>query len=212
MANPIRDRAVQGLQPGDTFCFTRRFSQKETRDFGDLTQDYNPVHYDVRWSTTKGFKGLICHGLLVGGMICEFGGQVGWLATGMTFKFLYPVYFEDIIQCRVTLTSVQESGRAEAEAVFTNQDGRQVVLATLTGRLPREGEKALLNQMVSEGDPFNGASHKTGYGINQESGSNEKYHIPGKECYPEPVGNDQKICQGGAGPYRGKQGKGIENT
>jgi len=168
MANPLRERAVQGLQPGDTFCFTRQFSQKETRDFGDLTRDYNPVHYDDRWTRTKGFNGLICHGLLVGGMICEFGGQVGWLATGMTFKFLYPVYFKDTIQCRVTLTSVRESGRAEAEAVFTNQNGRQVVLATLTGRLPVKGEKPLLDQMVSEGDPFNDLSNKTDYSINQE--------------------------------------------
>lgn len=32
---------------------------------------------------------MICHGLLVGGMICEFGGQVGWLASGMDFKVLF---------------------------------------------------------------------------------------------------------------------------
>jgi 3-hydroxybutyryl-CoA dehydratase len=174
MANPVRSRAVKGLLPGDTFCFSRRFSQKETSEFGDLTRDYNPVHYDTRWTRIKGFKNLICHGLLVGGMICEFGGQVGWLATGMTFKFLYPVYFGDTIQCKVTLTRIQENGRAEASAQFTNQSGRKVALATLTGRLPNKEEKALLQQMVSEGDPANRISDKTDYLINQDpDGSQE---------------------------------------
>lgn len=174
MANPVRAHAVKGLQPGDTFCFSRRFSQEETSVFGDLTRDYNPVHYDTRWTRAKGFDGLICHGLLVGGMVCEFGGQVGWLATGMRFRFLYPVYFGDTIQCKVTLTRIQENGRAEASAEFTNQSGRQVALATLTGRLPIEQEKALLQQMVSEGDPANRISDKTEYRINQDPAVSSK--------------------------------------
>ncbi len=57
---------------------TREHSLNEkTEYFGDITRDYNPVHYDFRWVEAKGFKGLICHGLIVGSMICEFGGQVG---------------------------------------------------------------------------------------------------------------------------------------
>jgi 3-hydroxybutyryl-CoA dehydratase len=168
MGNPVREHAVKGLQQGDTFCFSRQFSQQDTQDFGDLTRDYNPVHYDPRWTRIKGFNGLICHGLLVGGMLCEFGGQVGWLATGMRFKFLYPVYFGDTIHCRVTLTRIQTNGRAEASAEFTNQSGRQVALATLSGRLPLEAEKALLKQMVAEGDPANKLSKQSSYRINQD--------------------------------------------
>ncbi|MCF8091382.1 MAG: MaoC family dehydratase N-terminal domain-containing protein [Desulfotignum sp.] len=165
MGNPVREHVVKGLQPGDTFCFTRRFSQEETRAFGDLTRDYNPVHYDRRWTRAKGFNDLICHGLLVGGMICEFGGQVGWLATGMNFKFLGPVYFGDTIQCQVTLTQIEKNGRAGAKAVFTNQAGRRVALATMTGRLPLDDEKNLLDRMISEGDPTNKLSTHSDYRI-----------------------------------------------
>lgn len=161
MANPFRVNAAQGLKQGDTFILHRKFSKEETWAFGDLTQDYNPVHYDTVWTQNKGFTGLICHGLLVGGMICEFGGQVGWLATGMNFKFLRPVYFEDEIQCRVTLTSLADNGRAEAEAEFVNQEGTLVCLANLTGRLPVDNEKELLARMVEKGDPTNKLSHKT---------------------------------------------------
>ncbi len=167
MGNPLRERMVNGLQPGDTFCFSRRFSQEETEAFGDLTRDYNPVHYDSRWTRSKGFNDLICHGLLVGGMICEFGGQVGWLATGMNFRFLRPVYFGETIQCKITLTRLAANGRAEARAEFTNPAGRQVALAEMTGRLPLENDKALLHQMVQEGDSFNKLTDRSEYRINE---------------------------------------------
>ncbi len=143
----LRKKAVQGLTPGQTFVIKRTFTKEETEAFGELTRDYNPVHYDRRWTDEKGFDDLICHGLLVGGMICEFGGQVGWLATSMNFKFIRPVYFNDTIECRIMLTALDETGKAEAEAAFFNQDNTQVAWVFLKGYLPREGEKALLNLM-----------------------------------------------------------------
>ena len=155
MSSNFRGMAAAGLRVGDSFTITRSFTRKETAAFGDLTRDYNPVHYDTRWTQAKGFDGLICHGLLIGGMICEFGGQVGWLATGMDFKFIKPVYFNDTIECRITLTVLEESGRAEAEAVFCNQHGIQVALASLNGRLPVRHEQDILKKMMAEGDPTN---------------------------------------------------------
>ncbi len=161
MTRPLRLGAIDGLQAGDSFSFRRTFTQADTVAFGDLTRDYNPVHYDPRWSALKGYGGLICHGLLVGSMICEFGGQVGWLATGMNFKFIKPVYFNDSVQCTVTITRVEKSGRAEAEAFFTNQHGEQVGYAHLKGYLPQAPERRLLQQMFEEGDPTNRLNNET---------------------------------------------------
>ncbi len=155
MTNLMRQQAIDGLKQGDIFVYKRTFTKEETLEFGDITRDYNPVHYDERWTREKGFKGLICHGLLVGSMICEFGGQVGWLAASMNFKFIQPVYFQDTIQCRVTITKIGQEGRAEAEAVFTNQEGHQVGKAHMTGRLPMENGKQVLSAMIAEGDPTN---------------------------------------------------------
>ncbi len=140
----VRRRAVEGLEAGDSFTLTRTFTEQETRTFGDLTRDFNPVHYDHDWSEAKGFDGLICHGLLVGAMICEVGGQLGWLATGMNFRFRKPVYFGDTVTCTFTLTRVETSGRAEAEAVFVNQRGLEVGAAHLSGRVPVGAERGLL--------------------------------------------------------------------
>lgn len=155
MANPIRKSAVKGLMEGDSFSCKRVFTREDTVLFGDMTRDYNPVHYDARWAGSKGFRSEICHGLLVGSMICEFGGQVGWLATGMNFKFIKPVYFDDTVHCAITITKLEENGRAEAEAIFNNQNGEQVCYAHLTGRLPLSYERELLKQMLREGDPTN---------------------------------------------------------
>ena len=150
MPNPIRQRAIEGLKAGDSITHSRTFTQQETERFGELTRDYNPVHYDLRWSQTKGFDGLICHGLLVGSMICDFGGQVGWLATGMNFKFIRPVYPGQTITCTVTIGAIESSGRAEARAELTNEDGETVCYAALTGRLPLASERELLKEIAGQ--------------------------------------------------------------
>ncbi len=162
--NDWRQRAIRGLRAGDTFSFSRTFTREETLAFGDLTRDYNPVHYDERFAAAKGFDGLICHGLLVGGMICELGGQVGWLASGMTFRFVKPVYFGDTITCTFTLLEVDERGRAKAQATFVNQRGETVQEATLAGILPWRDDRVVLATMVAEGDPTNARGHENASG------------------------------------------------
>lgn len=154
-SSAMRRRAMEGLKPGDSFTFSRTFSREETAAFGDLTRDYNPVHYDRRFAEVKGYPDLICHGLLVGAMICQMGGQVAWLAASMTFRFLKPVYFGETITCTVTITSIDDQGRAEAEAVYVNQDGVKVAEGGLTGRVPLKPEQEVLEQMVAEGDLTN---------------------------------------------------------
>jgi acyl dehydratase len=153
----IRQRAIEGLRPGDTFTVRRTFTEELTASFGALSRDYNPVHYDPRFAGAKGFGGRICHGLLVGSLLTEVGGQIGWLATGMEFRFLKPVFFGDTITCRFTLLEVGERGRAKGTAVFSNQHGTTVIEAAISGRLPGEAERAILAAMVAEGDPTNGA-------------------------------------------------------
>lgn len=150
MLHPIRKRTIEGLQIGDVFTFSRTFTQNDTAQFGELTRDYNPVHDDMRWAEGKGFGGLICHGLLVGSMICEIGGQIGWLASGMTFKFIRPVFFGETVTCTATIEHMEENGRAKAEAVFINDKGDQVCHAVLTGRLPLEHERELLRTIAKE--------------------------------------------------------------
>jgi acyl dehydratase len=150
-----RRKAAEGISAGDRFSFSRAFSREELAAFGELTRDYNPVHYDDAFARLKGFAGPICHGLLAGSMICEIGGQLGWLATGMEFAFKKPVHPGDVITCELTVEDVDASGFAHALARLTNQDGVEVVAAALEGYLPDPAARERLNQMMANGDPTN---------------------------------------------------------
>jgi acyl dehydratase len=151
----MREKAAQGLKAGDVFTVTRTFSQEETEAFGHLTRDYNPVHYDQDFARTKGLPQLILHGLLTAGMVCEVGGQLAWLATGMDFRFQRPVFFGDTVTCTVSITSVDARGWARAEAVYTNQRGEVVVSARMEGQVPQGESQEALGRRLEQGDPYN---------------------------------------------------------
>jgi 3-hydroxybutyryl-CoA dehydratase len=141
----IREKTIEGLRLGDSFTVSRTFTEPDTMAFGELSRDYNPVHYDDRFASTKDFRGRICHGLLVASLLTEIGGQIGWLASGMNFRFRRPVYFGDTIECCFRITEIDERDRAKAEAVFKNQKDEVVIEAYVTG----------MEAMVAEGDPSN---------------------------------------------------------
>jgi 3-hydroxybutyryl-CoA dehydratase len=151
----IRKKTIQGLRAGDTFSVSRRFSEKDMTAFANITRDYNPVHFDSRFSGAKNFKARICHGLLVGSILTEIGGQIGWLASVMNFRFKQPVYFDETITCRLTITDIDERRRARAEAVYFSSEGNIVLEAELEGILPDKAERRILGAMLAEGDPTN---------------------------------------------------------
>jgi 3-hydroxybutyryl-CoA dehydratase len=155
MTTPIRVKASQGLQVGDCFEVRRTFSQSDVQAFARMSRDYNPVHFESRWTALKRFTGPVCHGLLVGGLLTEIGGQIGWLASGMGFRFRRPVYPGDTVTCRMTIVALSRGCNARAEAVFLNQDGETVAEATLDGLIPGPKERQLLADMMAEGDPTN---------------------------------------------------------
>jgi 3-hydroxybutyryl-CoA dehydratase len=151
----IRRKAIAGLQPGDVFHVSRTFTEQDVLAFAGISRDYNPVHFDQRFTEVKNFRGLICHGLLVASMLTEVGGQIGWLASGMNFRFRRPVYIGDTVECRFTVTEVDERNRAKGEVVFTNQHGEVVIEASVAGIVPGDAEARVMELMLAEGDPTN---------------------------------------------------------
>lgn len=151
----IRQKTIAGLKAGDSFTITRTFTEADMIAFAGITRDYNPVHFDDRFSAVKNFKGRICHGLLVAGMLTEIGGQTGWLASVMNFRFKKPVYFGDTVTCKLTITEIDVKNRARAFAKYHNEAGVVVLEADLEGIVPATAEQEVLAAMVREGDPTN---------------------------------------------------------
>lgn len=140
----IREKTIKGLQVGDTFSVSRTFTVEDVLSFAQISKDYNPVHFEERFALAKNFRGKICHGLLVGSMISEIGGEIGWLATEMTFLFRQPVYIGETIICSLTIQTIKENGWADAKAIFKNQQQKVVLEATLKGFLPGIKEKEIM--------------------------------------------------------------------
>jgi len=151
----MRMKAIEGISVGDTFTTSRTFTEQQVMDFAKITRDYNPVHFDERFAKAMKFNRKICHGLLVASMVTEIGGQLGWLATEMDFKFQKAVYFGDTIKINLTVIDIDENGLATSEVVFTNQDGATVLEAVIKGFAPGKPGKQVMRAMIAEGDPTN---------------------------------------------------------
>ncbi len=154
----FRQRAANGLQVGDSFTVSRRFSEEDIQVFAKISRDYNPVHFDARYAQARNFKSPISHGLLTASLLTEIGGQIGWLASGMDLRFKKPVYAGDTITCQWVIKEMDDQGRATAAITMTNDEGALVLEAEVRGVSPGMKERSILAQMLSEGDPTNGAT------------------------------------------------------
>ena len=154
----FRQRAADGLQVGDSFRTSRAFTDDDIIRFAKISRDYNPVHFDARFAKARNLPAPICHGLLTASLVTEIGGQIGWLASGMNFRFKGPVYVGETIACSWVITAIDQNGRAKASVTITNEKGATVMEAEVSGIVPGVGERKVLSQMLSEGDPTNGLS------------------------------------------------------
>ncbi|WP_095083495.1 MaoC family dehydratase [Pseudomonas sp. Irchel s3h17] len=155
----FRQRAAEGLQTGDSFTLSRCFSEDDIQRFAQISRDYNPVHFDAHFAEARHFRAPVSHGLLTASLVTEIGGQIGWLASAMTFNFKRPVYPGDTVTCHWVIVSTDEKGRATAAITLTNEDGIIVLEGETRGILPGAKEQELLVQMLAQGDPTNGVTH-----------------------------------------------------
>ena len=152
----LRERAAEGLEVGDSFRTTRSFTDDDVASFAKISRDYNPIHFDARFAKAWNFSAPICHGLLAASLVTEIGGQIGWLASAMNFRFKGPVYVGETITCNWVITAMDQKGRAKASVMITKDDGVTVIEAEIGGIVPGLEERKVLSQMLSEGDPTNG--------------------------------------------------------
>jgi len=133
-----------GLSAGTTTHLVRTFTEEDIEAFARITGDRNPYHFNEAFVVQTRFGKPIAHGLLVASMITEIGGEFAWLATSMTFRFVAPVYVGDTITLEMNVLSVSEKNFAQAQATWTNQDGKVVITGDLAGYPPTQEQRKLL--------------------------------------------------------------------
>lgn len=131
-------RSIDEFEVGMQREFTHVFTQQETEKMGDLIGDHNLFHYDGEFIQKTRFKKPIVHGMLIGGMICHFGGDIfpgpGYLAESMEFKFLKPVYFNEEIKAIGHVTAVdRKTKRVTFKMECYNRTGEKVMEGVVVG-------------------------------------------------------------------------------
>ncbi len=131
-------RTIEEFKVGMQREFSHTFTQKETENMAELIGDHNPFHFDGEFVRNTRFKEPIVHGMLVGGMICHFGGDIfpgpGYLAESIVYKFLKPVYFGQTIKAIGKVSKVKrKQKRITFEMECFNEKGEKVVEGKVVG-------------------------------------------------------------------------------
>lgn len=120
------------IKIGDTASLSKTITEKEVQLFGELTGDFNPVHFDEEFAKTTQFKRRIAHGMLGASLISailanQLPGR-GTVYLSQTLKFTAPVYLGDTVTVSVTVTNIKEGKPiVTLETVCINQTGETVI-------------------------------------------------------------------------------------
>jgi len=120
---------------GDTYQFTKTFSESDVYLYAGIIGDFFPAHTNEEYCRRMPYKTRIVHGCLTFGLASTVSGIAGVksghdiLAWGYDqLRFKKPVYFGDTITATYTFREVDEARRrTTADCVMTNQHGEVVL-------------------------------------------------------------------------------------
>jgi 3-hydroxybutyryl-CoA dehydratase len=120
------------IHVGDTAEVSQTITDTNVRAFADLTGDHNPVHLDDSYASKTRFGRRVVHGMLTASLISsvlanKLPGE-GTVYLSQSLKFVAPVYLEDTVTARVTVTAIRDDKPiATLETVCLNQRGETLV-------------------------------------------------------------------------------------
>ncbi len=120
------------IKLGDTAEVSHTFTEQDIQTFGDLSGDYNPLHFDEEWSKQTMFGGRIAHGILTAALVSNVIGMklpgTGTIYLSQQMRFMRPVRINDTITAKVEVVAKDdEKERITLRTECTNQDGKTVL-------------------------------------------------------------------------------------
>jgi 3-hydroxybutyryl-CoA dehydratase len=101
---------IEDLKPGMSASYERKVSADDIQKFGEVSGDFNPVHFDDEYAKSTIFRGRIAHGLLTAGYISTVLGTklpgAGAIFMSATIRFKAPVRIGDIVTAICTVREV----------------------------------------------------------------------------------------------------------
>lgn len=120
------------IKMGQTAEVTHTVTAEDIQIFGDLSGDYNPLHFDEDWAKTTMFGSRIAHGILSAAFISTAIGMhlpgPGTIYMSQSMRFLGPVRIGDTITAHVEVIKLNdEKERVTLKTTCTNQAGSIVL-------------------------------------------------------------------------------------
>ena len=115
MTSPNAPIALENLDEGMTASLEQTVSGEDVARFGEVTGDFNPLHFDAGFAATTVFRAPIAHGILSAGYISAVIGTrlpgPGTIYLSQQLKFRAPVRIGDTVTARVTVAAVDRARR-----------------------------------------------------------------------------------------------------
>jgi 3-hydroxybutyryl-CoA dehydratase len=101
-------------------------SKSEMLEFARISGDYNPIHLDLEYSISQGFRGCIVYGALVisrvSGIIASKFPGPGTVIGSVDWKFIAPIYVNQVLTVKMKL-NYSESRKKLLDLEILNELG-----------------------------------------------------------------------------------------
>lgn len=109
--------------------------------FGEIANDFNPVHFDDKFARGRGFAGAIAHGAVTASLLFEMMSRwlPDWPLAGddIEMTFIAPVLVNDEVAAMGIVESIG-SGSAACDVWCQTAGGKKVISGRAHVTLPRE--------------------------------------------------------------------------
>jgi 3-hydroxybutyryl-CoA dehydratase len=109
-AQEIASFYVEDLSVGQAASYTRTVTEQDVQQFGDVSGDHNPLHFDETYAKGTIFRGRIAHGILSLSYLSTVLGMrlpgAGSIFLGATVRFKAPVRIGDTVTATCTVKEI----------------------------------------------------------------------------------------------------------
>ena len=106
---------IDELKPGMSESFEKTVTERDVKLFGEVSGDFNPVHFDDEFARKTVFRGRIAHGVLCLSYISTVLGikmpGPGTIFMSATSRFRAPVRIGDAVMTVCTVREVMPEKR-----------------------------------------------------------------------------------------------------
>lgn len=117
---------------GEKAQISKIFTEKEVRQFSELSTDTNPIHLDENFAKNSVMGQRIVHGMLVASMFSAILGNKlpgkGTIYLGQSINFKKPILINEQITASVVITNIREDKPIiTLETICFNEKGEIVI-------------------------------------------------------------------------------------